>query len=282
MTRINTPDTTTEDEIEALRRKAKTVRRNALLMSKGKGEGYIGQALGAADMLTATYYHAMRYDPERPEWPDRDRFILSTGHYALVLYATLAEVGVLDEEQLDTYGADESPLTMTTEETTPGVELTSGSLGQGLSNAVGMALGAGLHDHEFQVFNFLSDGELQEGATWEAAMSASHFGLDNLTALVDNNRVQADGHTKEIMNVEPIDEKWESFGWVAHRIDGNDMSQLVEALDASLADPNRPHVLVCDTVMGKGVPFIEQREKGHFVRVEEDEWQKAIDELQNV
>lgn len=275
------PSKSTQTDIEALEERARSVRLNVLRAASGKGEGYVGQALGCADMLTACYFHAMSYDPENPEWEDRDRFILSTGHYALVLYATLAEVGVLDEEQLDTYGADESPLTMTTEETTPGVELTSGSLGQGLSNAVGMALGAGLHDHKFQVFNFLSDGELQEGATWEAAMSASHFELGNLTALVDNNRVQADGHTKEIMNVEPIGEKWESFGWVTHRIDGNDMSELVDALDAALDDQDRPHVLVCDTVMGKGVPFIEQRPKGHFVRVEEDEWQKAIDELQN-
>mgnify|MGYP006288287639 CR=1 FL=1 len=266
-------------DIEALEERARSVRLNVLRAASGKGEGYVGQALGCADMLTACYFHAMSYDPDDPEWTDRDRFILSTGHYALVLYATLAEVGVLEDDQLDTYGADESPLTMTTEESTPGVELTSGSLGQGLSNAVGMALGAGLRNEPFRVFNFLSDGELQEGATWEAAMSAAHFGLGNLTALVDNNRVQADGHTAEIMNVEPIEEKWESFGWRAHRIDGNDMSALVEALDASLADPDRPHVLVCDTVMGSGVPFIEQREKGHFVRVEEDEWQNAVDEL---
>ena len=281
MTATNLSNATTEDQIEALRRKAEMIRRNALLMAKGKGEGYIGQALGAADILAATYFHAMEYDPERPDWPDRDRFLLSTGHYGIVLYAALTTLGVFPEENLASYGDDESDFGMTTEGHVPGVEMTGGSLGQGLSIAIGMALSARLGERRrYSVFNFLSDGELQEGATWEAAMAAAHYDLDNLVALVDYNYTQADGLIEDVMAVEPVAAKWEAFGWHAQSVDGNSMAEIVAALDAAQETEGQPSTIVCYTQMGKGVPFIEERPKGHFVRVEPDEWDQALEELE--
>jgi transketolase len=259
--------------------KAKDLRREILRIARGKGEAYVGQGQGEADILAAVYFHAMRYDPTRPDWPERDRFMVSTGHYAIVLYATLTTLGMFPDEQLDTYGADNSPFGMSTSNHTPGVEITGGSLGQGLPVAVGIALGARLSSRGFRVFSFLSDGELQEGATWEVAMAA-HYKLSNLTALVDVNHVEADGPVDDVMTVEPVAEKWRAFGWHAQSLDGNSMEQLVGALDAAREVADRPQILVCTTVMGKGVPFIEQRPKGRFVRVEADEWHRALTQLE--
>jgi transketolase len=271
---------TDEAVIAALQQKAKQVRRNVLFQARGKGEGYVGQGLGSADILTALYFHEMRYDVNNPAWPDRDRFLLSTGHYSIVLWATLTAMGLYPEEMLATYGADESPFGMSAVANTPGVEVTGGSLSMGLSQAIGMALGARYQKKDFRVFNFLSDGELQEGATWEAAMSAAHYQLDNLIALIDVNGVQADGKMDGIMTIEPIQEKWLAFGWQTTRIDGNEMSALVTALQEARTKNGKPKVIICDTLMGKGVPFIEQRDKGHFVRVEADEWELALTELE--
>lgn len=271
-----------EAEIARLQSIAKQVRRNILLEARGKGEGYVGQGLGAADIATALYFHEMNYDPGRVDWPERDRFVLSTGHYSILIYAALTALGVFPEERLADYGADESPFGMATHESTPGVEISGGSLGQGLSQSVGMALGSRLSGKGFRVFNFLSDGELQEGSTWEAAMSAAHFGLDNLVAVVDVNSVQADGKVADILAVEPIVDKWTAFGWHAAGVNGNSMSELVDALHAARESGGRPHVIVCYTVMGRGVDFIETRPKGHFVRVDEDEWELALSRLEEV
>lgn len=279
MTPQNNQDTT--QVVKNLKQHAQKLRRNVLLQAQGKGEGYVGQGLGSADMLTALYFYEMRYDIHNPEWPDRDRFLLSTGHYSIILWATLSAIGLYPEEMLATYGADESVFGMSTVANTPGVEITGGSLSMGLSNAVGMALGARYQHKDFRVFNFLSDGELQEGATWEAAMSAAHYGLDNLVALIDVNGMQADGKMAGIMTIEPIEDKWLAFGWQTTRIDGNDMTALVNALHEARAQNGKPKVIICDTLMGKGVPFIEQRDKGHFVRVEADEWDLALAELEH-
>jgi transketolase len=268
------------DTLTVLKQRAKNIRRNVLLMARGKGEGYVGQGLGAADILSVVYFHAMRYDPQRLDWPDRDRFLLSTGHYSIVLFATLTELGIFSPETLPLYGADESPFGMSACESTPGVEITSGSLGQGLSQAVGMALGSRLSKRGFRVFNFLSDGELQEGATWEAAMAAAHYKLDNLIALVDENGVQADARVADVMTIEPIAGKWRAFGWHTQAVDGNSLEALVAALDAALDYPSQPHVIICRTVMGKGVPFIEERPKAHFVRVDASEWDMALRQLE--
>jgi transketolase len=248
-------------------------------MAKGKGEGYVGQGLGAADIFAVLYFDEMRHRPGDLAWPDRDRFLLSTGHYSIILWAALAELGILREDELPTYGADDSRLEMSACETTPGVEITGGSLGHGLSQAVGMALGARLSGRDFRVFNFLSDGELQEGATWEAAMSAAHFNLDQLVAIVDVNNMQADGPVSGVMTIEPVTAKWEAFGWHAQRVDGNSVPELLAAFDRIKTVRGKPHVIVCYTKMGCGVPMIEQRAKSHFVRVEPQEWELAFSQL---
>jgi transketolase len=268
------------DVIDKLHRKAKDIRRNVLLMAKNKGDGYVGQGLGAADILTALFFHEMRFDPTSLDWPDRDRFLLSTGHYSIVLFAVLAELGVFPREELASYGADDSRLEMSACETTPGVEITGGSLGHGLPQAVGMALGSRLSGRNFRVFNFLSDGELQEGATWEAALAAAHYRLSNLIALVDINNMQADGGVSDVMTVEPVKDKWKAFGWHVQAVNGNAMPELVRALETARSASDQPKAIICHTLMGKGVPFLEVRPKAHFVRVDPIEWDLALNQLE--
>lgn len=265
-----------------LRQRATRIRRHALLMGQVQGQGYIGQALGAADLLAVSYFHALNYRAEDPEWEGRDRFYLSIGHYAIALYAALLEAGVIPEAERETYGSDESRLPMSGMAAyTPGMEITGGSLGHGLGIAVGACLGLKRKGSRSWVYNLLSDGELNEGSTWEAAMSASHWRLDNLIAIIDVNNQQADGHSSEILAFEPIVERWQAFGWYAQRVDGNDIDALVAAFDAARDwSQAQPRVIICDTRMGKGVPFLETREKTHFIRVDADEWDKALTALE--
>lgn len=260
---------------------AHRMRHHILDMGEAQGQGYVGQALGVADILAAVYGDQLRYRPDDPHWDGRDRFLLSIGHYAIALYAALAEGGVLDAEELATYGTDDSRLPMSAMASyTPGMEISGGSLGHGLPVAVGMALGLRQRGNEALVYNFLSDGELNEGSTWEAAMSAAHHGLTNLIAVVDVNALQADGPTSSVLSAEPLADKWEAFGWHAIRVNGNDVAELVNALDTLRADDEkRPRILICDTTIGKGVPLLENREKAHFMRVDEHEWQIARGEL---
>ena len=257
------------------------VRRFALRMGEVQGQGYVGQALGWADVLAVAYCHAIKLRPAEPEWEGRDRFLLSHGHYAIALYAALLEAGVLAEDELDTYGADDSRLPMSGMAAyTPGMEMSGGSLGQGLAIAVGMALGLRMKGNPAFVYNSMSDGELDEGAVWEAALSASHHGLSNLINLVDINRQQADGPSYEILQFEPLLDKWQAFGWHVQRVDGNDLAAVIAAFDAARAWRGaQPRVILFDTLMGKGVPFLETRDKNHFIRVEADEWQQAIADL---
>src|SRR6478735_4208892 len=245
-----------------------------LEMARGQGQGYIGQGLGIADTLAALYFHELRYDPHNPAWPDRDRFLLSTGHYSIALWAALAEAGIIPVEELVTYGADNSRLEMSTLDTTPGVEMIGGSLGHGLGQGVGQALGLRLRRSPARVFVELSDGEMQEGSTWEAAMSASHFKLDGLVALIDCNGIQADGPV--VLDMEPVADKWRAFGWQTSEIDGNDMKAVVGALHGARARDGAPHAIVLRTLPGKGVPRIEQAEKSHFFRVDVGEWEGII------
>ncbi|PLZ02944.1 transketolase [Burkholderia sp. WAC0059] len=267
--------------LATLARHAWRIRRFALRMGEVQGQGYIGQALGLADVLAVAFRHAMNVRPDDPRWEGRDRFLLSHGHYAIAYYAALIEAGILSEAELETYGADDSRLPMSGMATyTPGMEMSGGSLGQGLSIAVGMALGLRQKRNPARVYNSMSDGELDEGATWEAALSAAHYRLDRLIVLVDVNRQQADGDSRRILGFEPLEEKWRAFGWYAQRVDGNDLAALTRAFDrAASHDEPVPRVILCDTLMGKGVPFLEAREKNHFIRVEPGEWQLAIDAL---
>lgn len=264
--------------IEALQVRSKRVRKGVLQMASGRGQGYVGQGLAIADLLTALYCHELKLDPSDPLSPDRDRFLLSTGHYSIALFAVLAEVGVIDADELVTYGDDGSRLEMSSMATTPGVELTGGSLGHGLGVAAGLAIGAALAGRSYRVFNLLSDGELQEGSTWEAAMFAGDRRLGKLTALVDVNRTQADGDL--VLEVEPVSTKFEAFGWWAVDVDGNDLGAILGALEAARHAGDRPRVLVCHTRLGFGVPLIMERERAHFVRIADDEWATASRQLE--
>jgi transketolase len=257
------------------------IRRNALLMGEVQGQGYIGQALDIADVLAVAYFGAMRYRAEDPHWEGRDRFLLSNGHYAIALYAVLLEAGILPAEELETYGSDDSRLPMSGMASyTPGMEMSGGSLGQGLTIAVGRCLGLKRKGSEAFVYTLLSDGELDEGAIWEGFMSASHWKLDNLIAMIDVNNQQADGPSSQIMAFEPLVEKLQAFGWFTQRVDGNDIDAVARAFDAARAHPGaQPRAIVCDTRMGCGVPFLEQREKNHFIRVDPHEWQLALQAL---
>ncbi|KPC53624.1 MULTISPECIES: transketolase [Pseudomonas syringae group] len=265
----------------SLAQRAHNIRRHALRMGQVQGQGYVGQALGAADLLAVSYFHALNYRPEDPEWEQRDRFYLSIGHYAIALYAALIEAEIVPLDELETYGSDDSRLPMSGMATyTPGMEITGGSLGHGLGIAVGACLGLKRKASRSFVYNLLSDGELNEGSTWEAAMSASHWKLDNLIAIVDVNNQQADGHSSEVLAFEPIVDRWQAFGWFTQRVDGNDLDALVAAFDnARQHDGTQPRVIICDTKMGKGVAFLETREKTHFIRVDEHEWDIALNNL---
>ena len=265
----------------SLAERAHRIRGHALRMGEVQGQGYIAQALGVADILAVSYFHAMRYRPDDPEWEERDRFLLSNGHFAIALYAVLIEAGIVPEDELETYGGDDSRLPMSGMASyTPGMEISGGSLGHGLGLAVGYCLGLKRKASKSFVYVMYSDGELDEGLTWEAAMSASHWKLDNFIALIDVNNMQADGPSKEVLNFEPLGPKFEAFGWHVQRVNGNDIDALVKAFDeARSGREQKPHVIICDTKMAKGVPVLETREKAHFIRVEADEWQKALDAL---
>jgi transketolase len=265
-------------ELATLQERAYRIRRFALRMGEVQGQGYIGQALGWADVLAVAYGHAMSYRADDPTWEGRDRFLLSHGHYAIVFYAALIEAKIIPEEELETYGSDDSRLPMSGMATyTPGMEMSGGSLGQGLPIAVGMALGLRLKGNPAFVYNSMSDGELDEGSTWEAALGAAHHGLSNLICLVDINNQQADGPSSKVMGFEPLADKWAAFGWHVQRVDGNDLPAVVAAFDAARKlKEAKPRVILFNTLMGKGVPFLETRDKNHFIRVDPPEWQQAI------
>ena len=265
----------------SLPERARNIRRHALRMGEVQGQGYIAQALGIADVLAVSYFHAMRYRADDVAWPGRDRFFLSNGHYAIALYAALIEAGVIPEAELETYGADDSRLPMSgMSGCTPGMEITGGSLGHGLGIAVGMCLALKRKRSSACVYNLFSDGELDEGSTWEAALGASSHRLDNLIGIVDVNNMQADGPSRDVMEFEPVAPKFEAFGWHVQRVNGNDLDALVAAFDAARSHVGpQPRIIICDTKMAKGVPFLEERERNHFMRVEPDEWRKAFEAL---
>ncbi|MCJ8152076.1 MULTISPECIES: transketolase [Shinella] len=258
------------------------VRHNALVMAETQGQGYIAQALGVADVLTVTYFHAMNHRPLQPDWEDRDRFLLSVGHYGIAHYSVLVAAGYLPEEELPTYAQDDSRLPMSGMTSyTPGAEMSGGSIGLGLPMAVGMGMGLKRKKSKSFIYTLMGDGELAEGPTWEAAISASNYQLDNIIAVVDFNQVQADGPSMKVMNTEPVVAKFEAFGFYVQRVDGNDLSQLVAAFDRARehAEP-KPRIIICDTKMGCGVDFLEGREKSHFIRLEADDWKRAYAALE--
>lgn len=248
---------------QKLREHAMELRRVMMRMASDKGEGYIAQGLGIADMLAVVFYRELVFDAKNPEWPDRDRFVLSTGHYSIALYAALYLAGYLPEEQLDRFGLNGSELALSTFDDVPGVEVTGGSLGHGLGQAVGMALGNRLDANDARVICELSDGELQEGSVWESAMVAASFKLDRLVVLVDCNGIQADGPM--VINIEPVADKWTAFGWETIEVDGNSIAEIVDAFNRLREENGRPKVIILRTTPGKGIPTLERRERAHFV-----------------
>jgi len=270
-----------QDTLSSLAQCAYRIRRFALRMGEVQGQGYIGQALGYADVLAVAYGHALNFRADDPKWEGRDRFLLSHGHYAIAFYAALIEAKIIAEVELETYGSDDSRLPMSgMVGYTPGMEMSGGSLGQGLPIAVGMALALRHKNNPAFVYNSMSDGELDEGSTWEGAMSAGHHGLGNLICIVDINNQQADGPSSKVLGFEPLADKWAAFGWHVQRVDGNHLPAVLRAFDtARHLSEAKPRVILCDTLMGKGVPFLETREKNHFIRVDPPEWQQALQVL---
>jgi transketolase len=259
---------------------AKRLRRDIVTMIGKAGSGHPGGSLSAVEIVTALYWRILRHKPSDPQWPDRDRFILSKGHAAPVLYAVLAECGYFPRSELNTLRQLDSHLQGHADRTaTPGVEMSSGSLGQGLSFAIGCALASRLDKCSWRVYALLSDGECDEGQTWEAAMSAANFKLDNLTAIVDNNGIQLSGFNKDIMDLDPFNKKWEAFGWQVFEVDGHDFSQLFDAFGKARKVREKPAVIIAHTIKGKGVSFMENNVDFHGKAPNAEQLEKALKEL---
>jgi len=263
-----------------LEQMAKQLRRHVITMIATAGSGHPGGSLSAADIVTALYFKVMRHDPKNLQWPDRDRFVLSKGHAAPILYAALAEYGYFPVEELSTLRKLGSRLQGHTDRTlTPGVEMSAGSLGQGLSFGIGMALAGRLDKRDYHVYVLLGDGECEEGQVWEAAMFAPHFQMDNLTAIVDHNGIQLDGRCCDIMGIEPLTDKWRAFNWHVIEIDGHDMKQVLQALKKARGIKGKPTVIIAHTVKGKGVSFMENNVDFHGKAPNAQQTEQALKEL---
>ena len=269
----------TDRDVARLEAQAAQIRQDVVSMIHAAGAGHPGGSLSAVEMVTALYFHVLRIDPEKPDWPDRDRFILSKGHACPVLYAALARRGYFDPALLSTLRQYHSILQGHPDmNKTPGLDMTSGSLGNGLSAGVGMALSARLHGQDYTTYVLLGDGEIQEGMVWEAAMAAGHHDLKDLVAIVDCNGVQINGWVNDIMRVEPVADKWRAFGWRVVEIDGHDMRQVLTALHTAKT-MRAPTAILMRTVKGKGVSFMEDQPKWHGGAPDEDELVRAIAEI---
>jgi transketolase len=272
---------TVETQVSELRQIAKEIRRKSLEIIHRAGSGHPGGSLSAADIMTALYFGVMRYDSKNPKDPNRDRFVMSKGHATGVFYSVLSRAGYFADEDLVSYRRVNSKLNLSghPHPKTPGVEIATGSLGQGLSVAHGIALGARLENSDYKVYVLMGDGEIQEGQVWEAAMSASKFNTNNLIAIVDFNKVAQDNITKDLKDIEPVEDKWRSFGWDVHRIDGHDMDQVYKALTLPL-HVSKPRVIIADTIKGKGVSFMEGKTSWHGVAPSDEDYEKALKELE--
>jgi transketolase len=264
-------------DVAALEAAARRVRERILRLVYESGSGHVGGALSQTDLLVALYGRTLRVDPTNPEWPERDRFVLSKGHGGLGLVAVLAERGFLRESELSTFGKSGGALGMHLDrKKVPGVEVSTGSLGHGLGVATGMALGAKHQKLAWRTFCLLSDGECYEGSTWEAATSAPAFRLGRLVAVIDRNRLTMDGDTEREVPLEPLEGKWRAFGWRTITCDGHDMRAICAALDEATAEADRPAVVIAATVKGKGVPFMENEAKWHYGALDSARFEEAI------
>ncbi len=266
--------------VEELEKMAVAVRCDIIDMICTASAGHPGGSLSATDVVTALYFRVMRIDPENPSWPDRDRFILSKGHACPVWYAALAERGYFDKSHLKTLRQMGSILQGHPDmNKTPGIDMTAGSLGHGLSAGLGMALSAKLQQKDYHVFVVIGDGESQEGSIWEAAMAAPRFKLDNLTAILDYNHLQNDYSVDDIMPIDPVADKWQAFGWNVIDIDGHDMAQVVQALEEAKSHQGAPTIIVANTVKGKGVSYMENVCEWHGKAPCQEEADQALEEL---
>jgi len=265
-------------EMEAI---AKRLRRHIITMIGKAGSGHPGGSLSAVEILTALYFKVLRHKPSDPQWLDRDRFILSKGHAAPLLYATLAECGYFPIDELLTLRQMDSRLQGHTDRTvTPGVEMSAGALGQGLSFAIGVALAGRLNSKDYRTYVLLGDGECDEGQVWEGAMSAAHFKVDNLVAIVDNNGQQIDGWNRDVMNLEPFNKKWQAFGWHVIEVDGHSIPRLIQTFDQAKKIKRQPTVVIAHTVKGKGVSFMENNPDFHGKAPNAEEVKLALKELE--
>lgn len=263
--------------VEMVRALAAGIRRDVLKMVHSAKASHVGSCFSIADMLAVLYSHVMNVDPEDPENPDRDRLIVSKGHAAAAIYAVLANRGFFPHEWLDEYSVNGSLLTGHVSHAVPGVELSTGSLGHGLSVGAGLALGARIQRAAWRSFVILSDGECDEGSIWEAAMFAGHHQLANLVALVDYNKIQSFGRVEEVLRLEPFADKWNSFGWQVTEVDGHDHVALATALADTESD--KPNLLLCHTVKGRGVSFMEDRLEWHYKSPNDEQLAQAIEEI---
>ncbi|HAH86771.1 MAG: transketolase [Armatimonadota bacterium] len=268
------------DLLRMLNEKATEMRKDIVVMVGAAGSGHPGGSLSSADIVSALYFHIMKYDVNNPSWPDRDRFVLSKGHASPVLYAALANAGFFPREEITTFRAINSRLQGHPDKNKlPGVEFSTGSLGQGLSAACGMAIAGKLDNKDYRVFCLIGDGESEEGQIWEAAMSAAHFKLDNLVAVTDFNGLQIDGPTCEIMAINPIPEKWKAFGWNVIEIDGHDYTQILDALSGKGKVPGKPTMIVAKTLKGKCVSYMEDICDWHGKAPNPEQVKQALEDL---
>jgi transketolase len=270
-------------DINKLTEMSKTIRRDIIEMTTEAGSGHPGGSLSAVDVIAVLYFKVMRHNPKDPEWPERDRFVLSKGHAAPVLYSALARSGYFPPEQLLTLRKIGSPLQGHPEmRRLPGVEASTGSLGQGLSIAAGMALAGKLDNKGYRVYVMIGDGESEEGQIWEAAMSSAYYKLNNLIAIMDYNSQQLDGWIKDIMAIEPVVDKWKGFGWHVIEIDGHNFHQIIKAIDEAMVTQGRPTMIIAKTVKGKGVSFMENNIEFHGMAPTREQMEVALKELVNV
>jgi transketolase len=266
-------------DFKELERKAVEIRKKLLQMIYHAKSGHTGGALSSVDILTTLYFHTMRYKSSNPDWPDRDRFILSKGHSVEGYYCVLAEAGFFSKEILDTYGKFQSILAGHPTRKVPGVELNSGALGHGLSVGVGMAMAAKMDNRNNKVFVLMGDGEQGEGSVMEAANSAGHYRLDNLIAIIDRNFLQISGPTEHIMTLESLSSRWKAYNWHVDEVNGNNIKELALLMDSCPAESGKPQLVIARTIKGKGVSFIENRAEWHHKVPNADQLDKAIEEL---
>jgi len=267
-------------KLESLKKKVLEIRREIVTMVHRANSGHVGGSLGAADIVVALYYHIMKHQPKNPGWQDRDRFILSKGHCTPVIYAVLADLGYFPMEDLKTFRRIGSHLQgHPYQPKTPGIDASTGTLGLGISTGVGMALGAKLKKQEHYYYILCGDGEIQEGQVWEAGMFANKYKLNNIIAFVDRNYLQTDGNSEDIMPLDPLSPKWESFGWKVYEIDGNDFTAIIETVDMAKKENGRPTMIIANTVKGKGVSFMENEASWHGTPPGKNDLDKAMKEL---